>query len=191
MPERDYNYGDVQTFTADNPPDFAFEPGVLKVITMDDPSDQYFNPVGLAMAYSVDTVKLDEQEGSRTHPGERWQLMYPEYRTATKDLLAKVHGIHEGVIITDSLFVLRELDLRNLPQTLYYNLNKGVWRVSRDIDQVGDIEILEREIEQSERYLSAAAEAHRQALSSSALADTGLTAEIPTVFRDSLPSSVH
>lgn len=155
---------------------------------MDDWSDEFYDPVREAAAYSIALVKIAERAGKRTHPGTDWELHCPEaWATTTKRLLERLDGIQEGLIITRSLFVLRHLDMQNRPNVVYLNLSKGVWRESRDIREVGDIEILEREIRQSEEYLSR----HGRPLSSLALADTGVTEEIPTAFRDSLPSSTR
>ena len=189
MPERDYNYTIPRTYQPGSIPDFTFEPRVLKVITMDDWSEEAMYPLDMSLTYDVELTVLARDR--RSDPDAPWLLLFPENKRSTKDLLKLVHGFREGIIVTNSLYVLRELDLLDPPNIRYYNLNKGVWRVSRDIDLVGDIEILEREIEQSQRYLDAASGVHKQAISSLALADTGVTAEIPTVFRDSLPGSIR
>lgn len=175
MPERDYNYGATPPTIGDGHPDFGFEPKILKVITMDDWSDKYFQPVGMALAYSLELVKLAEQEGTRLYPGERWLLAHPEIRTSTNELLRQIHALKEGIVITGSLFVLRELDLLGRLNIIYYNLSNGRWRVSMDINKVGSIDILDRDVEQSQRYLDTAAKLRRQSLSSLALADRTLT----------------
>ena len=52
------------------------------------------------------------------------------------------------VIATCSLYLLRELELQKIPATY---INDGV--VANNCDDVGSIEILDRELEQADRYM--------------------------------------
>ncbi len=57
------------------------------------------------------------------------------------------------VFATNSLYLVRELGLQGVPVT-YQNYTDVGLVISDDVDGIGNIEILDRELEQSDRYLN-------------------------------------
>ena len=60
---------------------------------------------------------------------------------------------HPSTFVTNSLYLLRELELSDL-RVQYRNYTSNGLHVSFDVNDVGTIAILQRELEQSDRYLS-------------------------------------
>ena len=56
-------------------------------------------------------------------------------------------------IATCSLYLLREMDIKNIPATFHNFREDGSEFVGNKIDDVGALEILDRELEQSDRYM--------------------------------------
>lgn len=56
------------------------------------------------------------------------------------------------IFATTSLYLLRELYLQDVPVTYVNHSNSGVFE-SHDISEISSIEILDRDLEQSERYM--------------------------------------
>ena len=84
-------------------------------------------------------------------------ILYPENGKSGVEIQRYVENLKDYSgnvdfhIITDSLYLLRELYLQQLNCT-YYNLDTGL--VSHDVDCVGPIHILDRDLEQSDRYMN-------------------------------------
>lgn len=58
------------------------------------------------------------------------------------------------IFATSSIYLVRELYLQAVP-VIYFNFRNGVLaEVSEDIDNLGSLEILDRELEQADRYLN-------------------------------------
>jgi len=58
-------------------------------------------------------------------------------------------------VVTDSLYVLREIYLAKVPVTWHnYNFENDTVKVSNDVDDIGAIHILDRDLEQSDRYMN-------------------------------------
>lgn len=75
---------------------------------------------------------------------------YPENGKTGKELVEYVRSLIDSPrnIITSSLFLLRELHIQDVPCRFY---NNG--RVGESIDDIGNIEVLDMELEQSGRYM--------------------------------------
>lgn len=56
------------------------------------------------------------------------------------------------IFYTNSIYLLRELELQQIPVT-YINITENLRAESTDINRIGNIEILDRELEQSDRYI--------------------------------------
>lgn len=84
-------------------------------------------------------------------------VLYPENGKSGEEIqkyvenLSTYSGSIDFHIITDSLYLLRETYLQSLKCT-YYNLDTGL--ISHDLDSIGAIAVLDRDLEQSERYMN-------------------------------------
>jgi len=82
-------------------------------------------------------------------------LHYPENGKNAEEIQAFVaelaHAQFPTHIVTDSLFLIREIEMAGLP-VLWVHHENGTIRTSRKIEDIGPLHILERQLEQCERY---------------------------------------
>lgn len=82
-------------------------------------------------------------------------ILSPEGLLNEKQISEWINDLKENpkIFATTSLYLLRELDLSDV-YILYRNIIDGEIIESYNIDDVGDLEILDRELHQSDRYLN-------------------------------------
>lgn len=82
-------------------------------------------------------------------------IICPESLRNGKQIIEWVSQLHEEkrIFATNSLFLLRELYLQEVPVLFRNILEDEAVMESTNIDEIGKIEILDRELEQSDRYI--------------------------------------
>ena len=89
-------------------------------------------------------------------------FLYPENGRSAKDIkdfIQFLSGFRTAAfdthIVTDSLYMLREIYLSKLAVTWHnYDFKNDTEKVSNDVDDIGAIHILDRDHEQSDRYMN-------------------------------------
>lgn len=81
-------------------------------------------------------------------------IMFPENGKNAKQIQEFIQGLSNESVFTGSLYLVREFYLSKKEIT-WHNLDaaSGEFSVSNNVDNVGRIELLERELEQSDRYM--------------------------------------
>lgn len=81
-------------------------------------------------------------------------LICPENLLTGQQIQEWVHDLKENpkIFVTSSLYLLRELYLQNV-HVKYINITLDKTYEGFDIHNIGPIEILDRDLEQSERYM--------------------------------------
>jgi len=89
-------------------------------------------------------------------------FLYPENGRSAKEINAFIQFLggfriatFDTHVVTDSLYLIREIYLANLAVTWHnYDFVNDTVKVSKDIDDIGAIHVLDRDLEQSDRYLN-------------------------------------
>ena len=86
-------------------------------------------------------------------------ILYPENGKSEEEIqefIGQLSNNRENkVIVTDSLFFIREVELAHLPVVWFnFDFASGTVRDSNSVDDIGNIHILDRELRQSERYIN-------------------------------------
>jgi hypothetical protein len=87
--------------------------------------------------------------------------MHPtQLKMEARDLIQSVSEGLQGIVFTDSLFMMRELDIlthsNNMPvRYINFYFDKGELKVeqSDDIEDINHLSILDESLEQSDKYL--------------------------------------
>ena len=116
---------------------------------------------------SEDTSKVIEKHkkvwyGKKPAQSKHMVCLYPENGKSASEISEFVQFL-DGVkkeafdthVVTDSLYILREIYLAKVPVTWHnYDFKNDTVKVSNDVDNIGSIHILDRDLEQSDRYMN-------------------------------------
>jgi hypothetical protein len=83
-------------------------------------------------------------------------LYWPENGRSGNQIQQYVKGLLKNPeeIFTNSLYLIREIEMNKLPVLWINHKKDGTTIHSEDVNALGGIEILDRELEQSDRYIN-------------------------------------